>query len=114
MDISTLLAVVPVTDHDAATRWYEGLLGRPADQRPMPALADWHVTGTGWLQVFEDPDRAGTTAVNLAVDSIDAAARELRERGIRPDEPVEASAGVRLLPVVDPDGNRITLVESLR
>ncbi|WP_433783799.1 VOC family protein [Actinomycetospora sp. CA-101289] len=114
MDISHLLAVVPVSDHEASVRWYENLLGRPADSRPMEALADWHVTETGWLQVFRDPSRAGTTAVNLAVGSIDQAAGTIRARGITPDEPVEASAGVRLLPVRDPDGNVVTLIEGPR
>lgn len=114
MDISHLLAVVPVSDHDVAVRWYEALLGRPADSRPMDTLADWHVTDSGWLQVFHDPSRAGTTAVNFAVDSVGQVAETLRANGITPDEPVEASAGVRLLPVRDPDGNVVTLIESPR
>ena len=114
MDITTVLAVAPVTDLEVATRWYEKLLGRPADQRPMDTLADWRLTPTGWLQVFVDPARAGSTAVNLAVDSVDAADSELRARGLTPEEPIGADGGVRLLPVVDPDGNTVTLIESLR
>jgi glyoxylase I family protein len=114
MHISHVLAVVPVTDHDAATEWYEKLLGRPADNRPMPSLADWHVTDSGWLQVFHDPARAGRSAVNLAVDSVDDARETLRQRGLAPGEPSGASAGVRLLGIDDPDGNTVTLIENLR
>lgn len=114
MDVRTVLAVVMVDDHDTATDWYEKLLGRPADNRPMESLADWHVTGTAWLQVFRDPDRAGRGAVNFAVDSIDEAGDRVRARGIVPGEPIEASAGTRLLPITDPDGNVVTLIENPR
>ncbi|WP_432090571.1 hypothetical protein [Streptomyces sp. NRRL F-5630] len=47
MRVTHVLAVAPVTDHEAAVAWYERLLGRPADARPMPGLADWHLTDGG-------------------------------------------------------------------
>lgn len=63
--ITKVLAVALVRDLDRAAAWYEQLLGRPADARPMESLADWHLTDGGWLQVFHDPKRAGGTAVNF-------------------------------------------------
>ena len=47
----TRLAVVPVSDLERADTWYEALFGRPADNRPMPSLVEWQVTGAGWVQI---------------------------------------------------------------
>lgn len=114
MIVTNVLAVVPVSDMDAAETWYERLLGRPADNRPMPGLADWHLTDGGWMQIFHDAGSAGSTSVNLVVADLPTAAEEITGRGLGVDEIVEASAGVRLLPIADPDGNTITLIENLR
>lgn len=114
MNITHVLAVVPVSDLDRATEWYAKLLGKPADNRPMETLADWHLTESGWLQVFRNPDQAGKTSVNLAVNDLHETAAKIRERGIDPGPVEPASAGVRLLPLTDPDGNTVTLIENLR
>jgi catechol 2,3-dioxygenase-like lactoylglutathione lyase family enzyme len=111
MKIERTLAVLPVRDIDAAADWYERLLGRPADARPMPSLAEWVVTDTSTLQVFHDPANAGHTCVNLDVGSVDGAVAELRERGVTPEDVIEASAVARILPVPDPDGNTVNLLE---
>ena len=44
MTIEHVLAVIPVRDLSSAVLWYERLLGRPADNRPMDTLAEWQVT----------------------------------------------------------------------
>ena len=67
MSIEHVLAVVPVTDLDRSRRWYEPLFGRAADNNPMPTLVEWQVVPGGWVQVFADEQRAGSTAVNFAV-----------------------------------------------
>ena len=79
MAIEHVLAVVPVSDLERADAWYEALFGRPADNRPMPGLVEWQVTGAGWVQVTVDTDRAGSGLLNLAVDDL-AATREELER----------------------------------
>lgn len=61
--------------------------------------------------MFHDPTNAGRTAVNLDVDSLDEADRTWRGRRIVPGDVIEASF-VRILPVSDPDGNTIMLLES--
>ncbi|GAA4974782.1 VOC family protein [Kineococcus glutinatus] len=114
MAIDHLLAVVPVTDLATAVAWYERLFDRPPDNRPMETLAEWRVTGTGWVQVFHDPDRAGTGQVNTAVDDLDAHVERLRARGLQPGEVQEAARGVRLSAVRDPDGNTITAIGGFR
>lgn len=95
-----------------ATTWYEKLLGRAADARPMESLADWTITDTSTLQVFHDPTNAGHVTVNFTVGSVEEAERTLRGRGIEPGDPFDASEFVRILPVTDPDGNTITLLET--
>lgn len=112
MPILRVLAVVPVADMDASVAWYERLFGRPADAKPMPTLADWHVTDSAWVQVFHDPDHAGSTLVNLAVADLDSLLTELAERGIVGGEVTTASKAGKLATIVDPDRNTITLIEN--
>jgi hypothetical protein len=82
MSIDHVLAVVPVSDIERSQRWYEALVGRSEDNHPMETLVEWRITETGWVQVFHDPDRAGSTLVNFAVDDLDAQAAELAARGL--------------------------------
>lgn len=114
MAIEHVLAVVPVTDIDAAREWYERLLGKPPTNRPMTPLAEWWLTGGGWVQVWQDTERAGTALLNLAVDDLPAQVAELARRGIDCGEIQEVNKGVRLSSVTDPDGNTITLIGQFR
>ncbi|MFF4768231.1 VOC family protein [Streptomyces sp. NPDC001255] len=111
MRFTHVLAVAPVTDHAAAVAWYERLLGRPADARPTPGLADWHLTDGGWLQVFTDPGHAGKALINLAVTDLDTELAALAAQGIAADATTAAKDRVRFASVHDPDGNRLTLIE---
>jgi len=114
MAINHVLAVVPVADIDTARDWYEHLLGRTPDNHPMEGLAEWRVTDTGWLQVWEDPDRAGTALLNFAVDDLAALLDELASRGFSPGEVQTVNKGVQLTAVTDPDGNTITFIGNFR
>jgi glyoxylase I family protein len=114
MTVAHLLAVVSVSDIGVAEPWYRALLGRPADNRPMPGLVEWQVVPGGWLQVYVDPERAGASQVNLAVADLDGHIDEIRVRGLHPGDVVGASKGVRLSAVRDPDGNTVTLIGGFR
>jgi catechol 2,3-dioxygenase-like lactoylglutathione lyase family enzyme len=114
MSIDHVLAVVPVTDIEKARQWYEVLLGRTEDNHPMDTLVEWRVTESGWLQVFYDPERAGSTLLNFAVGDVEAHAAELAARGVALDEIQQANKGVRTAGVTDPDGNRITFIGGFR
>jgi glyoxylase I family protein len=114
MAINHVLAVVPVADIDTARDWYEHLLGRTPDNHPMEGLAEWRVTDTGWLQVWEDPDRAGTALLNFAVDDLAAHLDELASRGLSPGEVQTVNKEVQLTAVTDPDGNTITFIGNFR
>jgi len=80
----------------------------------MEGLAEWRVTDTGWLQVWEDPDRAGTALLNFAVDDLAAHLEELASRGFSPGEVQTVNKGVQLTAVTDPDGNTITFIGNFR
>ncbi len=114
MPIEHVLAVVPVADLEAADAWYERLLGRPADNRPMETLVEWRVTDTGWIQVFRDASRAGTAMVNFAVDDLDQHVAELSARGLAPGAIETVSKGVQLSAITDPDGNQVTFIGNFR
>ena len=64
--------------------------------------------------MFEDPERAGSSLFNLAVDDLDAHITALQDRGLHPENVVEAAKGVRLSTLTDPDGNVIRLVGGFR
>ncbi|MFD7296917.1 VOC family protein [Streptomyces sp. NPDC059897] len=112
MKIARVLMVAPVRDIDTAVTWYERLLGRAPDTRPMPSLADWHLTSDGWLQVFVDPERAGSTLLNLEVPDLDEALARLAERGLTAGPVQTGGVRSRFAAVTDPDGNRVTLLEN--
>ncbi len=114
MTIEHVLAVVPVADIDAALVWYERLLGRSPDNRPMETLVEWRVTETGWLQVYCDADRAGTALLNFAVDDLDAHLAGLRKRDLAPGPIQNVNKGVQLSAIADPDGNTITFIGNFR
>ncbi|WP_037182314.1 VOC family protein [Rhodococcoides fascians] len=114
MAIEHVLAVVPVTDIDAAESWYSSFFGAPATNNPMPTLVEWKVTDVGWVQVTVDDVRAGTGLLNFGIDDLDAHRAELALRGIDAGDVVDANKGVRLSTVLDPDGNTITLIGGFR
>ncbi|MEZ0049923.1 glyoxylase I family protein [Mycobacterium sp. MAA66] len=114
MSIEHVLAVIPVADLERSQRWYESLFGRAADNNPMPNLVEWQLVTGGWVQVFIDDQRAGSTLVNFAVEDLAAYIDELKQRALEPGAVVEANKGVRLSTIVDPDGNTIRLIGGFR
>lgn len=114
MSLVHALAVVHVRDIAISRQWYASLFARAEDNNPMPALVEWQVLPGAWVQVFHDPDKAGTDEVNFAVDDLEGHIAELRGRGLEPGEIVDASRGVRLSRFSDPDGNVVGLIGGFR
>jgi glyoxylase I family protein len=115
MSIDHVLAVVPVADFEAAHAWYERLFGRPADNLPMEGrLVEWRVTGSGWVQVTRDADRAGSALLNFAVDDLDQHVADVSGRGLAPGAIETVNKGVQLSAILDPDGNMITFIGNFR
>jgi glyoxylase I family protein len=115
MTIAHVLAVIAVSDFEESRDWYQGFLDRPATNVPMPGqLAEWRLTDGGWLQVHRDPERAGHSLFNIAVDDLASSVTSLRDRDYEPGEIVNVNKGVEISSVVDPDGNTITLIGHFR
>jgi predicted enzyme related to lactoylglutathione lyase len=112
MPVNRVLAALAVADVDSAIRWYERLLGRPADALPMDGLAEWHFPQTGVIQVVQDADRAGRSLLTLGVNDLKEELGSLRERGLDPGAMDDTTSDkVLFATVTDPEGNAITLVE---
>jgi predicted enzyme related to lactoylglutathione lyase len=110
LPVSAVLAAIPSSDLAKSEPFYEALIGRPVDERPMPVLAQWR-WGDSVLQVVADADRAGGGLVTMIVSDMATALSGLRDRGLT----VEADEGTVVAKVAvlsDPDGNQITLVEA--
>jgi predicted enzyme related to lactoylglutathione lyase len=114
MSFEHVLAVVPVSDLERANAWYEKLFGRTADNNPMPVLVEWQVVPGGWVQVFIDPERAGTGLLNFAVDDLPAHVEQASSQGLNPGEIEDVNKGVQLATLTDPDGNVIRLIGNFR
>ncbi len=81
----------------------------------MPGiLAEWRVTDNGWLQMTLDPERAGSSLVNFAVDDLAGHVATLRQRGLDPGVVATANKSVQLSAVADLDGNTITFIGNFR
>lgn len=109
--------VLPVTNVEASTAFYKGVLGFEEDSA---------TDGMVWLRIGEqgialllhpiekpEPVENGLV-IELAVDNVDAAASAVgSSAGHVMQQPVDREWGVREAVVVDPDGYRIWLVQPL-
>jgi hypothetical protein len=109
--ISRLLAQMTVSSSVRSIAWYSLLFGRGPDARPMDGLVEWHLSEAFGVQVWVEPARAGTSCMVLDDDDLDARLRFLDDAGIE-NGGIRPASAFRILPVVDPDGNRITFAES--
>jgi hypothetical protein len=108
-----IAAVVATRDYTAARSWYSRLIGREPDIEPIDRVAEWQITATAWLQLAEDAARAGKSAVRIGVDDVAAQTAELTELGIATGDLVEIAGMVKVIDIVDPDGNEVSFVEDL-
>ena len=112
MSIKNALASVAVKDLSAAVQWYEKLFGRPADSRPMSELAEWKFERGGWLQLYQNADRAGSGSLTLSVNDLDEQVSHLRKCGVRTGQQI-ISEKAKVVMIKDPDGNSIAFAEAL-
>ncbi|HEX7242705.1 MAG TPA: GNAT family N-acetyltransferase [Longimicrobiaceae bacterium] len=113
MRITRTLTTLYVRDLDRAAPWYERLFGRTFDRVPMPSCREWDTTPGATVQVISKEERAGETAVALVVEELDGVLAALRAGGIEAGAVEEVPGFVRYSLVRDPDGNEVTLVESI-
>ena len=112
MSIRNAIASVAVKDLANAVSWYEALIGRAADSRPMPEVAEWKFDRGGWLQIYQLPERAGGGSVTLAVDDLEAAVAHVTRLGVDAGNR-SSGARVKTLMIVDPDGNHIAFAQTI-
>lgn len=112
MSIDNALASVAVRDLSSATGWYAKLLGRPADSQPMPEVAEWKFKRGGWLQVYQQPERAGAGSCTLAVSDIAEVISRAQALGIDTSRTSDGPK-VKTLMISDPDGNHIAFAQAL-
>jgi catechol 2,3-dioxygenase-like lactoylglutathione lyase family enzyme len=127
LDSSRIVAIVPVSDLEAALEFYEGRLGLRVDVRrdDLPKHKEAELAGAdGRLLLYESvgAGQSRHTVAGFRVDDIEAVVAALRERGVTfeeydlPDLKTEggvASVGdVRAAWCKDPDGN-IIAIESM-
>jgi predicted enzyme related to lactoylglutathione lyase len=109
-----IAAVVATGDFATALSWYRRVIGREPDLEPIDGVAEWQITATAWLQLAEDPKRAGRSAVRFGVDDLAAQIAELNDAGIATGESVVIADMVKVVDIADPDGNEVSFVEDIR
>ena len=104
--IESLMAQMVVSDLERAEKWYTAVFEGQPDARPMDGLIEWQLSPQAGVQVFEDGDRAGRSAVVIGGGELDALARRLTSVGIDVGAPEPVTVG-RVLQLTDADGNRL-------
>ncbi len=106
------LAGIAVKDLADAVPWYERLLDRAPDAQPMPEVAEWSFANGGWIQVFEDAERAGRSSVTLVERSLDERVSDLESKAIEIRSTSDTES-VRTAIVADPDGNQLVFAQAV-
>ena len=112
MTVRNALAGIAVRNLDASIGWYEKLLDRSPDARPMDGLAEWQFSAGGWMQIFQDDKRAGFSSITLAEDDLGTLLKRLREAGIEVG-PTTTSKLVKTAIIKDPDGNQVVFAQGM-
>lgn len=112
MTILNAIASLAVSDLPAAIIWYARLLGKQAASQPMPEVAERKFERGGWLQLYQQADRAGGGSLTLAVDDIEALASHLQQVGVAHGA-LSSTPQVRTIMLTDPDGNHIAFAQAL-
>jgi predicted enzyme related to lactoylglutathione lyase len=98
---------IPVSDLEAASRWYGQVLGKPYDIEPVAGIREFEVAGT-WIQLDQGPAAGGSWTLRIGVADLNAERQRLEESGVE-------LSGTRTVPGVisffdfhDPDGNQLS------
>lgn len=110
MTVTNALASLAVADLDAASAWYQRLLG--PGTRPMPELVEWQFDGGGGLQIYLAPERAGHGSCTMVVDDIDVITARVLSAGLADDARPQHHDTVDTLMITDPDGNSIAFAKA--
>jgi glyoxylase I family protein len=112
MGMQSARACVAVANLQASLQWYEKLLGKVQDVWLSMDMAEWKLPESGWLQLFHDSSRAGSSIAMIIVSDLDIQLKELGRIGIGYGTPVK-TRDRHFVAVEDPDGNQIRFAEWL-
>jgi len=113
MSIETIFANVSCSDLRTSAAWYEKLFGKPPTRRPMPGLAEWQLTESAEMQLYEAKEHAGHSTLALGVMPIEPERERLEAAGLAPG-PVEPADDFFIMRLRDPDGNLVVLASAKR
>ena len=101
---------IPVSNLTRARQWYEALLKRNnPDLEPVDSIAEYQVSSTTWLQLYEGPVNPNDWIFRFGVSDIHAERSRLLEMGIAVSEVEEVPGVVAFCDFDDPDGNQLSL-----
>jgi hypothetical protein len=78
----------------------------------MSEVAEWKFERGGWLQVYQNSERAGSGSVTLAVSNLDEQVSELQRCGLDAGRKM-INEKARVVMIKDPDGNSIAFAEAI-
>jgi len=110
MTVQGIYACATVSDFDEALVWYEKFMGRPADDQPIPGMAQWRNMGAAGLQVWRDAERAGQGIMTIVTPVLEVENARLASLGLQLVNKIEGKFGA-VAQIFDAEGNRINLVE---
>lgn len=110
MTVQGIYASATVSDFEAGLVWYEALMGRPADDQPIPGMAQWRNMGGAGLQLWQDDARAGKGLMTIVVPNLAAERSRLSGHGIQLVNEAKGAFGA-VAQIFDAEGNRINLAE---
>ena len=113
ISIQGIFASAAVADLEAALSWFEKLMGRPADDRPIPGMAQWRKMGAGGLQLWQDEERAGKAIITIVVTDLATERARLAALGLTLGDPSTGDFG-SVAQIFDPEGNRLNIAQPPR
>jgi len=98
---------IPVSNVEAASRWYEQLLGKPPDIEPVPGIREFEIAGT-WIQLDEDQAVGGNWTLRIGVADLAAERHRLEKLGLQLGDTHTVPGVISYFNFHDPDGNQLS------
>lgn len=112
--IEFVFAGVAVSDYHRALAWYELVFGRAPDVIVREDIeAMWQLRESAWMYIVVDGERAGKSLAAFLVSDLEQELAALSNRGVDVPEMEIAPGLYRKVVLTDPDGNSLTIGQSL-
>jgi catechol 2,3-dioxygenase-like lactoylglutathione lyase family enzyme len=113
MLIRTIFAHVSCSDIDVSRAWYAKLFGKPPLRQPNPGLAEWQISDSAEVQLYEQPENAGHSGLTIGVLPMAPMHQRLLDAGLAPGD-IEETDGYFTMRLSDPDGNPVVIASARR